>query len=365
MTTKMLAYRGFEGDPVPRLVEIDVPEAGDGDVLVKIKSAGLTYGTSTLQRAGLLKPMPMTLGHEGAGVVEAIGRDVQGVEPGDRVRIHPTLSCGRCRHCHTDRDHMCWGSAMMGFRSFDRVVPDYARYHNGFIAEFAVAPERQIDRLPDHVSFDSGAKLHYAANAWRALRAAELSAGGTLAILGATGSMGVVTIKVAPFFGVSRLVLVGRSTERLEKVAKLSAVPVDIVSTDMMGENWAETGALPRRMAEVAPEGVDAIIDYLPEGGAMWQAASGLATGGSFVNMGGGPQPFGFPMRALIGKCWKVVGTRNHSRLDAKDVLRLMEAGRLCIEDLVTHRAPLAQVDDAFEKMVSRTEPVWMSVVHP
>jgi hypothetical protein len=58
MMTKMLAYRGFEGDPVPKLVEIEVPEVDDGDVLVKIKSAGLTYGTSTLQKAGLLKRSP-------------------------------------------------------------------------------------------------------------------------------------------------------------------------------------------------------------------------------------------------------------------------------------------------------------------
>lgn len=362
---KMLAYRGFEGDPVPRLVETDVPACGDGDVLVKIKSAGLTYGTFSLLKAGLLKPMPMTLGHEGAGVVEAVGAGVTRVKPGDRVRVHPTMTCGGCRHCLTDRDQMCWGSAMMGFVSFGATVPDYPRYHDGFIAGYAVAPERQIDILPDHVSFDAGAKLHYAGNAWRTIKAADLAAGSTLAILGATGSMGVVTIKLAPYFGVGRLVLIGRSTQRLEDVAKLSSLPVDIVSTDVMGENWADTGALPRKMAEVAPEGVDAIIDYLPEGGAMWQAASGLATGGTFVNMGGGPQPFGFPMRAMVGKCWKVVGTRNHSRLDAKEVLRLMGDGSLVLDDLITHRAPLRDVDQAVAQLTSRAEPVWMSVLHP
>lgn len=363
--TGMRAYRGFEGDPNPRLVEVDRPDVGERDVLVRIKSAGLTYGTFSLLKAGLLKPMPMTLGHEGAGIVEAVGPAVSSVKPGDRVRVHPTLSCGGCRHCLTDRDQMCWGSAMMGFISFGATVPDYARYHHGFLADYAVAPERQVDLLPDNVSFDAGAKLHYAGNAWRTLRAAEVGPGSTVAILGATGSMGVVTIKLAAFFGIARLVLVGRSTERLEQVRALSPVPVDIVSTDTMGDNWAETGALPRRMAEVAPAGVDAIVDYLPEGGAMWQAVSGLATGGTFVNMGGGPQPFGFPMRAMVGKCWKVVGTRNHSRLDAKEVLRLMGAGLVTIDDLITHRAPLDQVEKAVGQLTSRDEAVWMSVLHP
>lgn len=362
---KMLAYRGFEGESEPRLVEIDVPEVGDGDVRVRIQSAGLTYGTFTLQKAGLLKPLPMTLGHEGAGVVDAVGRNVRSVKPGDRVRIHPTLTCGTCRHCLTDRDQMCWGSAMMGFVSFDTTVPDYAHYHNGFMAEYAVAPERQIDLLPDAISFDAGAKLHYAGNALRTLRVANLPPGGTLAILGATGSMGVVTIKLAPVFGVSKLVLVGRSTQRLEEAAALSRVPVEIVSTDTMAEDWAQNGALPRRMLEAAPGGVDSIIDYLPDGGPMWQAAGGLATGGTFVNMGGGPQPFQFPMRAMIGKCWSVVGTRNHSRLDAKEVLRLLALGTLEIDGLITHRASLAEVGEAVAKIGSRDERVWMSVVHP
>lgn len=364
MTGTMLAYRGFEGEPIPRLVEIEIPEVGDGDVLVKIVSAGLTYGTFTLQRAGLLKPMPMTLGHEGAGIVEAVGRNVRSVKSGDRVRIHPTLTCGRCRHCLTDRDQMCWGSAMMGFVSFGATVPEYPHYHNGYMAEYAVAPERQIDRLPDHLSFDAGAKLHYAANAMRTLKVAELPPGGTLGILGATGSMGVVTIKLAPVFGVSRMVLVGRSTQRLREAAALSSIPVEIVSTETMGENWAETGALPHRMAEVVPDGLDALIDYLPDGGPMVQAAIGLATGGTFVNMGGGPQPFPFSMRALVGKCFKVVGTRNHSRLDAKEVLRLMDIGTLSIDDLITHRSPLADVEAAVGRLTSRDETVWMSVVN-
>lgn len=361
----MLAYRGFEGEPAPRLVETPVPEVGDADVLVRIRSAGLTAGTFTLQRLGMLKPLPMTVGHEGAGVVEAVGRDVRAVKPGDRVRVHPTMSCGRCRQCLSGLDQMCWGSAMMGFVSFGATVPDYPRYHDGLIAQYALAPERQVDVLPDHVGFDAGAKLHYLGNAMRTLRVADLPPGGVLGILGPTGSMGVATIKLAPIFGVRRLVLIGRSSSRLDEVKALSAVPVDVVATDTLGEDWAATGALPRRVAEVAPEGLDAMVDYLPEGGPMWQAVGGLVTGGTLVNMGGGAQPFALPMRALVGKCWKVAGTRNHSRLDALECLRLLADGAIDLNQLITHRRPLAEIDDAVATLSSRSESVWMSVVHP
>jgi threonine dehydrogenase-like Zn-dependent dehydrogenase len=215
------------------------------------------------------------------------------------------------------------------------------------------------------VSFDAGAKLHYVGNALRNLRVADLPPASVLAILGATGSIGVATIKVAATFGVTRLVLIGRSSQRLEEVRALTNLPVDIVATDTLGETWAETGALARRLAEVAPTGVDALIDYLTDAGPFVQAASAIATGGTLVNMGGGQQPFSLPMRALVGKCLKLAGTRNHSRFDAKEALRLMDDGTLSIEELITHRRPLREVEAAVAALSARSATLWMSVVNP
>ncbi len=364
--TQMLALRGLQNEKRPQLVQAEVPEVGDDDVLVKIGSAGLTAGTFTLLEIGMLRPLPMTLGHEGAGTVEAVGRDVRHLKPGDRVRIHPSLSCGRCRQCLSGLDQMCDGSAMMGFVALgQQPVEAYARYHDGFIAEYARAPQRQVDRLTDNVSFDAGAKLHYLANALRNLRVAALPPASTLMILGATGSMGVATVKMAKYFGVARLVLVGRSLGRLEPVRALSNIETVMVATDELGEDWAATGALARKMAELPGGRADAVIDYVPNGGDIWQAVNGLATGGTIVNMAGGPTPFSYPMRMMVARCWKVAGTRNHSRLDAHEVLRHMASGDLVIDDLITHKHPLGQVAEAIEAMKSRSEQVWMSVVHP
>lgn len=354
--TTMLAYRGFLGEPLQRLVQAEGPTVGDHDVLVGIKSAGLTAGTFTLQKVGMPKPRPMTVGHEGASVVEADGREVTAPKPGDSVRIHPTMSCGQCRWCLSRRVQMCCGPAMMGFVSFGAAVPEFALYRNGFIAEYALAPAYQIDKLPDNVSSEAGAKVHYLGNAMRNLRVADLPPGNTLGILGPTGSMGVATIMLAPLFGVRRLVLIGRSSSRLEEVKALSTVPVEIVATDAMGEDWAGSGVLPRCIAQVVPDGMDAIIGYAPEGGAMLQATAGLVTGGALVNMGDGPQPFGLPVRALVGKCWNVVGTRNRSRLDAKECLRLLADRVIDLGELITHRRPLAETDQAVATLHSRDE---------
>jgi Alcohol dehydrogenase GroES-like domain len=130
--TQMLALRGFEGEKVARAAQVEVPMLGDDDVLVKVRSAGLTAGTFILLEVGALRPLPMTVGHEGAGIVVEVGRDVSEFKAGDRVRIHPTMSCGRCRHCLVGLQQYCDGAALMGFVALGRQpVKEYARNRDG------------------------------------------------------------------------------------------------------------------------------------------------------------------------------------------------------------------------------------------
>jgi threonine dehydrogenase-like Zn-dependent dehydrogenase len=364
--THMLALRGFEGEKVARTAHIDVPVPGDEDVLVQVKSAGLTAGTFILLEVGAMRPLPMTLGHEGAGIVTEVGREVKQFKAGDRVRIHPTLSCGRCKHCLMGLQQYCEGAAMMGFVALGRKpVEEFAANRDGCLAEYIRVPQGQLDPLPDNVSFDAGAKLHYLANALRNLRVAALPPASTLMILGATGAMGTATLKMARYMGVARLILVARSTDRLEAMRALSDLPTDIVALDSLGPDWMKSQALAKKVADLLPEGADAIIDYVPGGGDIWQAMSGLANGGRLVNMGGAAIPFTVPMRVLVAKCWQIIGTRNHSRIDAHEALQLMARGQVQIDDLITHRAPLTEVERAVKIMRSRDEPLWMSVINP
>jgi threonine dehydrogenase-like Zn-dependent dehydrogenase len=364
--TQMLALRGHEGEKTARAVHIDVPEVGDDDVLVKIMAASLVLGTFNLLELGKLWPLPMTLGHEGAGVITAIGKSVRNLNVGDRVRIHPTITCGRCRHCLTGLEHMCEGAGMMGFVALGRkTVENYDRYHNGFLAEYAVAPQKQIDKLPDNVSFDIGAKLHYIANAVRCLKAANLAPGSTIIILAPTGSMGTLTIKLAPFFGVARIVLVGRTAERLHALRALTLLQTDVVALDALEEDWAKTNGLSRKIAELLPDGAHAVLDYAPHGANLWQAMDGLANGGQFVNMGGGFAPFPAPITKILAHCWSFVGTRNNTRQDVMEALELLTSGRLQVDDLISHKFKLAEVEVAVKTVLSREQAVWMGIVNP
>lgn len=365
--TGMLAARAHPQATTLALEQVTIPEPGPDDVLIKVASAGLAPGMMTLLAMGAFKHLPTILGHEAAGSVDAVGANADQQLLGKRVRVHPVLACRNCTYCRTDREQMCHESALIGHASFGTGPLElYGRYHDGAFAEYVRVPNWLVDVLPDNVSFDVAAKVHDLGNAVRALKLTGLPLGGTLLVTAATGTMGTATVKLAPFFGVGRLVLVGRSAERLEAVRALSRhTPVDVVATEQLDANWAESQGLTRRLRAIAPAGVDAVTDYLPAGGGSTQALAALATGGTLVHMGANPTPFQLPAIALMRNLWRIVGNRACTRTDTDEVLRLLASGALHTDDLITHQFSLADVNDALAALHNRQDPMWMGVVHP
>lgn len=362
----MLALRAHQGTNATFLDTIDIPKLGPEDVLIRIASAGLSPGVFTLLDRGEYKVLPMTLGHEGAGTVSAVGNAVSSFTAGDRVRIYPSLSCRTCKYCRSNREQMCSESALLGFSAFGKgPLPLYEKYHDGCLAQYVRAPYWLVDRLPDNVSFDVGAKLQDFATAMHALRSANLTIGSTVIIAAATGSMGTATLKLADFFPISKLILIGRSSERLEAVRKLTRLPTEIVALADLGEDWPSTKALARKLRQLVPSGVDAIIDYTPSGNDIWQMMGGLATDGTLVHVGGSISIIPLPAIAIMVNCWKIVGVRANTREDSSRVLELLADGRLKVDNLITHRCPLSEAKDAITMFRSRSQPVWMSIINP
>lgn len=363
----MTAARASKGARELSLETLPVPTPGEGEVLVKVAAAGIAPGMMKLLEMGRFKHLPTTPGHEIAGTVVALGAGVDAAWRDARVRVHPMLSCGHCDYCRTDRQQMCSESAMVGHAAFGHGPMElYARYHNGGLAEYACVPADLLDRLPDHVSFDVGAKVHDLANAVRALKCAALPATGRLVITAATGTMGTASIKLAQFYGARELVLVARSRERLEALRPLAGgLPVQLVVLDELGPDWVEKQALTKRLRELMPRGADAVLDYFPDGPGSAQAASAMAFGGTFVHMGGNGAALPFALREMMIFCWRFVGTRACTRSDTDDVLSLLEERKFDAEDLITHRFSLKDVNQALEATRARTLPIWMAVVKP
>lgn len=362
----MLAARAYPDRQDLVLEQVERPQPGPGDVLVRVAAAGLAPGLFHLLQQGRFPVLPSTVGHEIAGDVAGVGAEVSTVSVGQRVRVHPNLTCRNCEYCSTDREQMCSACSMIGHAVFGpHALPLYERYHNGGLADYVSVPAWAIDVLPDSVSYDVGAKVHDLANALRAMKTAGLRAGGTLVVTAATGTMGTAVIRLAPLFGVTRLVAVGRSTERLEAVAKLDPGLVEIVSIDRLDADWQQTGGLTRALRQLIPGGADAVLDFFPDGAGTGQALASLRNGGTLVHMGGNRTPLGLPPVAFAAGCWRLVGTRNCTRADARQILDLLGSGAITADDLVTHGYPLTEVNTAVRVLLERAEPMWMTLIHP
>jgi D-arabinose 1-dehydrogenase-like Zn-dependent alcohol dehydrogenase len=170
--------------------ELPMPTIGERDILVRVRAAGICH-SDVHYRAGRspVRPLPMTLGHEVAGVVEQIGAQVTNVRLGDRVCLHYNITCGDCHYCSTGNEQFCVKGLMLG------------HYTNGGYAEYIGVPARNAIPLPDEIPFEQGATLMCAsATAFHALRKSQLKAGETAAIFG-VGGLGMSAIQLARAFG--------------------------------------------------------------------------------------------------------------------------------------------------------------------
>src|SRR5437660_12624054 len=126
--------------------EIPIPHVGPHDVLVRVKAAGICHSDAHY-RAGKSRvdPLPLTLGHEVAGIVERTGDAVSRFKIGERVCLHYLATCGACEFCQTGSEQFCATAAMIG------------KYRDGGFAEFIVMPARSVFHLPEEIPFEHGA----------------------------------------------------------------------------------------------------------------------------------------------------------------------------------------------------------------
>src|SRR6267143_3876169 len=201
--------------------EIESPPVGALDVLIRVKGAGICHSDAHY-RAGIssVQPLPLTLGHEVAGLVEEIGADVGGFTVGQRVCVHYLVTCGECIFCKRGTEQFCLKGQMIG------------KQRDGGYAEFIVVPERSAFRLPDEIPFEQGAILMCSsATSLHALNKARLRPGETVAIFG-VGGLGISAIQLARALGAREVFAIDINPRKLELARSFGAMPIDARTGD-------------------------------------------------------------------------------------------------------------------------------------
>jgi 2-desacetyl-2-hydroxyethyl bacteriochlorophyllide A dehydrogenase len=210
-----------------RVAELPDPTPGPGQIVVKVDCCGIC-GTDLHIMDGEFPPTPypITPGHEFAGTVAAIGRDVSIDLPvGARVAVDPSLYCGYCRRCRSGRDNLCENWAAIG----DTVA--------GAFAEYVAVPAVNAHRLPDGVDGQLGAMVEPLACAVHGLRRLGPVFGDTILLTGA-GTMGLLLLQLLVHAGAGPVTVVDRVSERLAVARKLGAARVASSLDDLDGERF-------------------------------------------------------------------------------------------------------------------------------
>ncbi len=308
------------GQPL-QLQEVAVPAIGERDVLVRVRAAGICH-SDVHYRAGRspVRPLPMTLGHEVAGVVEQVGAQVTNVHLGDRVCLHYNVTCGDCYHCSTGNDQFCGTVQMLG------------HFTDGGYAEYAKVPARNAILLPDEIPFEQGATLMCAsATSFHALRKSGLRAGETAAIFG-VGGLGMSAIQLAKAFGALDVFAVDIRESKLELAARYGAIPVNARHVAPVDEI--------RRLTQ--GRGVDVALELvgLPE--TMRQAVQSLGVMGRAVIVGLSDKLLEIDTyRELLGNEAVIIGSNDHLLQELPLLVELARRKVLDTSRVVTRTVPL------------------------
>ena len=223
--------------------EAPMPVMGDDDVLVRIQALGICGSDlHYFSRGGLgacAVQYPYILGHEAAGVVEAVGKNVRNFVKGDRVTMEPGIPCFHCEMCLHGLYNLCPDMRFWATPPYD-----------GCLVEYVAHPAAFTFKLPDNVSVREGALVEPLAVGLSAAEKGEVKLGDTVVIFGA-GCVGLVTLLAAKARGASKIIIADVLASRLNVARSFGGIPIDSGKQDAVAEIMALTGG----------RGADVVID--------------------------------------------------------------------------------------------------------
>jgi S-(hydroxymethyl)glutathione dehydrogenase/alcohol dehydrogenase len=330
-------------------VEIDPPR--QGEVTVRLAATAICHSDVHLIRGEWGGDLPVVAGHEAAGVVEAIGENVTLTQPGDPVVMSLLRSCGRCFYCMTGAPHMCEGTFALASESRLRNKRGESLRQGikvAAFAEYAVVDQSQVVRVPADMPLDRAALLACGVitGLGAVVNTARVAPGSSVVVIG-TGGVGLNAIQGAVLAGAHPIIAVDILDVKLAAAAAFGA---------LHGINAAQQDAVAVVKELTAGRGADYAFVTVGSPTAVAQGLNMIRPAGTLVLVG---LPAKHATVALsVFDCVvderKIIGSSMGSTRLSVDVPRLIDLylhGRLKLDELITNRYPLEQINAAIEEM--------------
>ncbi|HEX6554991.1 MAG TPA: Zn-dependent alcohol dehydrogenase [Ktedonobacteraceae bacterium] len=338
---------------------IDCQEPQAGEVLVRIAASGVCQSDLHVVHGTQTTPLPIVLGHEGAGVVEAVGSNVSRVKVGDHVVLSWLPYCGQCIYCLSGHPNLCSvayaalakGTLLDGTSRLSRSGEPI--YHYSFIssfAEYAVVPEAGCVVIGSDIPLDKAALVGCAVmtGVGAAINTARVQPGSTVAVIGA-GGVGLNAMQGAQLAGALSIMAIDVNPSKLARASTFGATYVI---------NAAEVDAVATVRELTKGVGVDYSFEAVGRPETMRQCWEMARSGGSVVMIGIAPEgsELSLPANRVVREERRLMGSFYGSarpHVDMPMILELYMAGKLKLDELATHRFSLEKINEAVHSLES------------
>jgi S-(hydroxymethyl)glutathione dehydrogenase/alcohol dehydrogenase len=334
-----------------KIEEVDLEEPREGEVRVKIAAVGLCHTDLHAIQGDLPAPMPVVLGHEGAGIVDEVGSGVTTLQPGDHVILAPA-SCGRCRQCVTGMPVLCevfrpllfQGTLLGGQRRLKKNGKELNHFClQSSFAEYAVVNQEGAIKIRHDAPLDKLTFLACGASTGigSVINIARVGAGESVAIFGC-GGLGLSAIMAAKLVGAGKIIGVDMLGNKLEAARDLGASHVI---------NSSKEDAV-ARIIELTEGGADYSFEFVGDEDVVPQAVNAVRPGGKCIIAGATHGTLKIEARALGSRT--LIGSRLGFIRPAFDIPRyvgLYMEGNLPLDRLVTRTYSLNEINDAIDDL--------------
>ncbi|MCD6155519.1 MAG: NAD(P)-dependent alcohol dehydrogenase [Candidatus Atribacteria bacterium] len=326
-----------------KIREIDVPEPGPGEVLIRVKAVGICGSDVHYYEHGRIGKFvvesPIILGHEAAGEVVQVGEGVTSLKVGDRVAMEPGVPCRKCKYCKTGRYNLCPEVKFWATPPID-----------GAFREYVVHPADFCFKLPSNVSFEEGAMFEPLAVGLWAVEKANPRPENSVAILG-VGTIGMMTLQSVKAVGVSNITVFDVSPHKLNIAEEIGAKVVLCKKDDTL------------KMYDEYKDSFDVVFETAGSSITASQSVKLVAPGGTIVYVGLPPEDaVPINLNLLISKEVTVKTVFRYANMYPR-ALELVSKGKIKLSQLISKRFHLEQLQEAFEYTIQNKDKVIKTMI--
>ncbi|MGB5822892.1 MAG: alcohol dehydrogenase catalytic domain-containing protein [Proteocatella sp.] len=313
------------------LKNVEKPKPKSGEVLIKVKSVGIC-GTDVPILKGLRPvPYPLIPGHEFAGDIVELGDNVINYKIGDRVTPSIVIGCGDCYYCRKGIEVLC-----------DNIL-ETGIHLDGAFAQYVTVPEKVLHKLPEGMSYETGASIDPIASAYRPIKKANIGSQDTVLVFG-PGPIGLYTVQLAKAEGAKKIIVVGISGDeaRLELAETLGADhSINLSKEDLLEKVGQYTDG---KMADI-------VMEVTGNEEAFSLCLDSVRKEGKIVLIGINHKSTTSNIEKIVRKEIKIEGSICYTWLDYKECIQLVNSGKISVEPLISHHFNLRDIDQAMKEI--------------